>query len=65
MLAASREMSITDFMLELVEDKYTWCPLGLSHVPNAETIASIEASEKQLGVKSFSSIDALFEDLGI
>lgn len=65
MLAASNEMSITEFMLKLVEDKYTWCPLGLSHIPNAETIASIEASEKGKGVKSFKSIDDLFEDLGI
>ncbi len=65
MLAAANEMSITDFMLGLVEEKYTWCPLGLSHNPNAETIASIEASEKGEGVKSFNSIDDLFKDLGI
>ena len=32
MLAASKEMSITDFMLQLVEEKYTWCPLGLNHI---------------------------------
>ncbi len=54
MLAAARE-----------EEKDTWCPLGLSHIPNAETIVSIEASEKGIGVKSFSSMDALFKDLGI
>lgn len=65
MLAALREMSITDFMLELVEEKYTWCPLNLNHIPNAETIASIEASEKGVGVKSFNSLNELFEDLGI
>jgi antitoxin component of RelBE/YafQ-DinJ toxin-antitoxin module len=65
MLAAAKEMSITDFMLELVEEKYTWCPLGLSHIPNAETIASMEASEKGKGVKSFNSMDDLFKDLGI
>ncbi len=65
MLAASREMSITDFMLELVEEKYTWCPLGLRHIPNIETISSIEASERGEGVKSFNSMDELFKDLGI
>jgi hypothetical protein len=65
LLAAAKEMSITDFMLKLVEEKYTWCPLGLSHVPNAETIISIEASEKGEGVKRFESIDDLFKDLGI
>ena len=65
MLAASKEMSITDFMLGLVEEKYTWCPLELSHAPNAETIASIEASERGEGVKTFNSMDALFKDLGI
>lgn len=65
LLAAAREMSITDFMLELVEEKYTWCPIGLSHIPNAETIASIEASKKGEGIKSFNSMDDLFKDLGI
>jgi len=65
MLAASKEMTITDFMLELVEEKYTWCPLGLSHIPNDETITSIEASERGEGIRSFNSIDDLLEDLGI
>lgn len=63
MLAASKEMSITAFVLGLVEEKYTWCPLDLSHIPNAETVASIEASEKGKGVKSFASMDDLFKDL--
>jgi len=65
MLAASKEMSITDFMLQLVEEKYTWCPLGLSHIPNAETIAAIEASDRGEGIKSFESLEDMFEDLGI
>jgi antitoxin component of RelBE/YafQ-DinJ toxin-antitoxin module len=65
MLAAAKEMSITDFMLQLFEEKYSWCPLGLNHAPNAETIASLESSEKGKGVKSFNSMDALFEDLRI
>ena len=65
MLAAAKEMTITDFILQLVEEKYTWCPLELSHIPNAKTIASIEDSEKGKGVKSFNSIDDLFKDLGI
>lgn len=65
MLAASREMSITDFMLELVEQKFTWCPLELSHSPNAETITSIEDSEKGKGIKSFESMDDLYKDLGL
>ncbi len=65
MLAASRDISITDFMLELVEEKYSWCPLGLSHLPNAETIASIEASEKGEGIKTFETMDDLYKDLGI
>lgn len=57
-------MTITDFILQLVEDKYSWC-LELSHISNAKTIASIEASEKGKGVKRFKSMDALFKDLGI
>ena len=65
MLAAAQEKSITDFVLEIIEEKYTWSPLGLSHVPNAETSASVEASERREGVKSFESMDALFENLGI
>lgn len=64
-LAAAQEMSITEFMLALVEEKYTWCPLELSHLPNKETISSIEASESGKGVKSFSSMDDLFKELGI
>ena len=63
MLAAAKEMSITDFMLELVEEKYTWCPLGLRHIPNMETVSSIEASERGEGVKQFKSMDDLFKDL--
>ena len=65
MLAAAKEMTIRDFILELVEEKYTWCPLKLGHAPNAETIASIEASEKKKRIKSFNSLDELFEDIGI
>ena len=65
LLAALEEKSITDFMLQLVEEKYTWCPIKLSHIPNAETIASIEASERGEGVMTFESMDALFKDLGI
>lgn len=65
MMAAPQEMSITDFMLNLFEEKYSWCPLGLSHVPNTETIESIESSEKGKGVKKFDSMDDLFKDLGI
>ena len=42
MLAASKDMSITDFMLQLFEEKYSRCPFGLNHVPNADTIAPIE-----------------------
>lgn len=49
----------------LVEEKYTWCPLGLSYVLNEETVKSIEASERGKGVKRFKSMDALFKDLGI
>jgi hypothetical protein len=65
LLAASNDMTITDFMLRLVEDKYTWCPLGISHIPNEETIVSMEASERGEGIKKFQSMDALFKDLGI
>ena len=65
LLATAKGMTITGFILQLVEEKYTWCPIGLCHTPNAETIASIEASEKGEGVKSFNSIDDLFKDLGI
>ena len=51
-----------------VDDYLDWCEergKELNHIPNAETIASIEASEKGEGVKNFKSIDHLFEDLGI
>jgi hypothetical protein len=64
-LAASQDMSITDFMLSLVEDKYNLCPLGLDHTPNAETVASIEASERGEGLHVFDSPEEMFKSLGI
>ena len=64
MLAAAKEMSMTDFILQLLEEKYGWCPLGLNHSPNAEIIAAIESNEKGKEIKSFDSMNALFEDLG-
>jgi len=54
-LAASQDMSITDFMLSLVEEKYSPCPLGRAHFPNKETIASIKGSEKGKGLHIFDS----------
>ncbi|CDZ79707.1 hypothetical protein BN1013_00203 [Candidatus Rubidus massiliensis] len=65
MLAAEKEMTITDFMLQLVEEKYSWCPIGLSHIPNEESVKSIEASERGEGLKNFNSINELYKDLGI
>ncbi|MFV0340265.1 MAG: hypothetical protein ACK5MA_06520 [Parachlamydiaceae bacterium] len=65
LIAASKEMTITDFILELVEEKYSWCPLELTHSPNAETLASIEASERGEGVKKFDSMKDLYKDLGL
>ena len=65
LLAIAQNQSITDFMLSLVEEKYTWCPLGLSHIPNEETISSIETSEKGEGIKAFESMESLFKDLGL
>lgn len=65
MLAAAKDMSITDFMLSLVEEKYCWCPLGLNHILNEETISSIETSERGEGIKSFESMDSLLKDLGL
>lgn len=49
------------------EDEIAYeCPLcKSSHIPNAETIASIEKSELGIGVKSFTSMDELFKSLGI
>ncbi len=65
MLAASKDMSITDFMLELVEEKFTWCPLGFDHTPNAKTIESIETSERGEGLHKFKSAEEMYEDLGL
>jgi hypothetical protein len=65
LIAAAQDMTITDFVLKAVEEKIAWCPIGRSHIPNDETVASIEASERGEGVKSFQSLDELFKDLGI
>jgi hypothetical protein len=35
----------------------------VTHIPNAQTKASIKESEKGKGIKRFQSMDELFEDL--
>lgn len=64
-IAESKEISVSDLVHELVEEKYHACPIEHSHIPNAETIASIEASERGEGIEKFESMDDLFKDLGI
>lgn len=62
-LAASKDMSVADFMLCLVEEKYISCPL--EHTPNTETIDSIEASERGEGLHRFDSAEEMFKSLGL
>lgn len=50
-------------MVRLVKEK--WCPLDLSHTPNDETIASIQASEQGIRLERYDSMEKLFEELGL
>ncbi len=64
-LAAEKKMSVSDFFLSLIEDKFYCCPLGLSHIPNEETVAALEESERGEGIRSFDSIEDLFKALNL
>jgi addiction module RelB/DinJ family antitoxin len=39
------------------------CPLGLSHVPNAKTIAAMKELDDRKDLKSYNTIEDLFADL--
>ena len=65
MLAASKDMTITDFLLTLVEERYSKCPYGFNHTPNVETIEAIEESERGEGLHSFDSPEEMFKNLGL
>lgn len=41
----------------------THCPLGLSHVPNAQTIAAMKELDEKKDYKSYANMDDLLADL--
>ncbi len=65
MLAAMNDSSITDFMLNLVEEKFTWCPLGLSHIPNEETAKVLRESEQGINLEKHESVEDFWKSMGI
>jgi hypothetical protein len=62
-LAAMEDKSMGEFMLSLARERFQGCPIGHHHIPNAATVASIEASEKGEGIMSFTSADEMFKYL--
>lgn len=64
MLAAHQGVTMREIFVTLIEhglEEYRKCPY--SHVPNADTLETIENIEKGKGLRSASSVDELFEKL--
>ena len=63
-LAACCGTSMREILTEIIHnglEKYEDCPKD--HIPNAATIKSIENVEAGIGLKSFNSVEELFEEL--
>lgn len=63
MFAAHQEKTLNEFVLDCVWAKIAKCKK--SHIPNEETAAALDASERGEGHHSFKSVDEMFKFLGI
>lgn len=63
MLATMEDKSMGDFMLSLAHARFEQCQYGYSHIPNDETIASIEESEKGMNITTFRAAEDMFKYL--
>jgi hypothetical protein len=61
MLAASEDKTLNEFVLESVRMRLKKC--SQSHMPNAETIKSLQAAEKGEDLIEFDSIENFFKSL--
>lgn len=60
MFANYHDKTIREFVLDCIRYE-----MRKSYIPNEETKKSLEESSRREGVKSFESMDDLFEDLGL
>ena len=63
MLAAREEMTISEYLLSSVRKQMPQCTK--SHIPNAETIASIQESEQKKGLERFDSLEDFWKSMGV
>ena len=63
MIAAHEDQTINEFVLSCVWKQIGGCPN--SHIPNEETAAALDASERGKGIRSHKSIEEMFKFLGI
>lgn len=61
MYASYEDKSLNDFIMECVRMKITRCKR--SHVPNEETAAALDASERGEGIIPFDSIEDFFNSM--
>lgn len=61
MYASYEDMTLNEFVMDCVRERINKC--NRSHVPNAETAAALDASERGEGIISFDSIDDFFKSM--
>jgi len=61
MYASYVNMTLNEFVMDCVRERMNKCKR--SHVPNAETAAALDASERGEGIISFDSIDDFFKSM--
>lgn len=62
MYASFEDMTLNEFVMDCVRDRISHCQE--SHIPNAETAAALDASERGEGIIAFDSIDDFFKSMG-
>ena len=63
MLAAREDKTISEYLISLARDQMPKCTK--SHMPNAETIGSIEESEQGEGIEHYNSLDDFWKSMGV
>lgn len=63
MLAAREDKTISEYLLGLAKAYMPICTK--SHLPNAQTSASIEESERGEGIERYSSLDDFWKSMGV
>lgn len=61
MYASYEDMTLNEFVMKCVRERISQC--NHSHIPNAQTAAALDASERGEGIISFDSIDDFFKSM--